>query len=87
MTTNPLNPSSSKSPEEIKKKNIWFRIHSAIYRAKMHYPPPVADVLAIELNAWAEFGHLIGGSRVMIPLIDHLLSLPDRKVAEGEINV
>lgn len=55
------------------------RIRSAAMRARKLYPGPVGDVLAIELNSYADLSFLWASATTatrMAALVDHLLRAP-----------
>ena len=45
------------------------------------YPGPVGEVLSRELLTWEEFGYRLGGSQLVMRLVDHVLKTP---LAQGE---
>jgi len=40
------------------------------------YPGPVGEVLSRELLTWEEFGYRLGGSQLVMRLVDHVLKTP-----------
>jgi hypothetical protein len=58
------------------------RTHAAAFRARLVYPGPVGELIARELLSWVEFGHRLGGNRMIMSLVEHVLWTP---VAESRI--
>jgi len=52
------------------------RLRDAAVRATCLYPGPVGEMLAHELLTWEEFGYRLGGHRLIMRLVDHLLTTP-----------
>ena len=46
------------------------------------YPGPVGELLSRELLTWEEFGYRLGGSQLVMRLVDHVLKAP---LAQGEV--
>jgi hypothetical protein len=53
-----------------------MRLRAAAFRATRLYPGPVGDLLSGELLSWEEFGYRLGGSQLIMRLVDHLLQAP-----------
>lgn len=53
-----------------------MRLRAAAFRATRLYPGPVGELLSHELLAWEEFGYRLGGSQLMMRLVDHVLTAP-----------
>ncbi len=51
-----------------------MRLRAAAFRANRLYPGPVGEVLAEEVLAWEQFGYRLGGGRLVMRLVDHLLT-------------
>ena len=49
------------------------RLRAAAFRARLVYPGPVGELIARELLSWDEFGHLLGGNRMIMRLVEHVL--------------
>lgn len=50
------------------------RLRSAAFAAARLYPGPVGEVLRTELLAWEDFGHRLGGNRLIMQLVDHVMA-------------
>ena len=50
------------------------RLRAAAFRARLVYPGPVGELIARELLSWDEFGHLLGGNRMIMRLVEHVLT-------------
>jgi len=44
--------------------------------ARLVYPRPAGELLARELLSWDEFGHRLGGNRMIMRLVEHVLWTP-----------
>lgn len=53
-----------------------MRLRAAAFRATRLYPGPVGEVLSRELLTWEEFGYRLGGSQLVMRLVDHVLTSP-----------
>jgi hypothetical protein len=53
-----------------------MRLRAAAFRATRLYPGPVGELLSRELLSWEEFGYRLGGSQLIMRLVDHLLQAP-----------
>jgi hypothetical protein len=53
-----------------------MRLREAAFRATRLYPGPVGELLSRELFSWEEFGYRLGGSQLIMRLVDHLLQAP-----------
>jgi hypothetical protein len=51
-----------------------MRLRAAAFRATRLYPGPVGEVLAEEVLTWEQFGYRLGGGRLVMRLVDHLLT-------------
>ena len=52
------------------------RLRAAAFRARLVYPGPVGEPIARELLSWDEFGHRLGGNRMIMTLVEHVLWTP-----------
>jgi hypothetical protein len=52
------------------------RLRAAAFRASLVYPGPVGELIAQELLSWDEFGHRLGGTRMIMALVEHVLRTP-----------
>jgi hypothetical protein len=52
------------------------RLRAAVCRARLVYPGPVGELIARELLSWDEFGHRLGGNRMIMRLVEHVLRTP-----------
>ena len=53
-----------------------MRLRAAGFRATRLYPGPVGELLSRELLTWEEFGYRLGGHRLIMRLVDHVLTTP-----------
>ncbi|MFC5992638.1 hypothetical protein ACFQE5_00245 [Pseudonocardia hispaniensis] len=53
-----------------------MRLRAAAFRVTRLYPGPVGEVLSRELLSWEEFGYRLGGSQLVMRLVEHVLSTP-----------
>lgn len=53
-----------------------MRIRAAATRATRLYPGPVGELLSRELMTWQDFGYRLGGRRLVMQLVDHVLQTP-----------
>ena len=53
-----------------------MRLRAAAFRVTRLYPGPVGELLARELLSWEEFGYRLGGGRLMMRLVEHVLTSP-----------
>ena len=53
-----------------------MRLRAAAFRVTRLYPGPVGEVLSRELLTWEEFGYRLGGSQLVMRLVDHVLKTP-----------
>jgi hypothetical protein len=51
-----------------------MRLRAAGFRATRLYPGPVGELVARELMTWEEFGYRLGGSQLIMRLVDHVLT-------------
>ena len=58
-----------------------MRLRAAAFRVTRLYPSPVGEVLSRELLTWEEFGYRLGGSQLVMRLVDHVLKAP---LAQGD---
>lgn len=54
------------------------RLRAAAFRAIRLYPGPVGELVSRELLSWEEFGYRLGGDRLVMRLVDHILSASTR---------
>lgn len=59
------------------------RMAVAVRRARTAYPGPAGEVLVRELTGWQDFGYRLGGERIVMRLVAHLLSAEATVPAEG----
>jgi hypothetical protein len=52
------------------------RLRAAAFRARLVYPGPVGELITQELLSWDEFGHRLGGNRMIMTLVEHVLRTP-----------
>lgn len=52
------------------------RLRAAAFRAIRLYPGPVGELVSRELLSWEEFGYRLGGGRLVMRLVDHILNTP-----------
>jgi len=52
------------------------RLRAAAFRVTRLYPGPVGELLTRELLTWEEFGYRLGGHRLIMRLVDHVLTTP-----------
>ena len=57
------------------------RLRAAAFRATRLYPGPVGELLAHELTTWDEFGYRLGGDRLIMRLVEHVLTTPLTRTA------
>ncbi|WP_255426062.1 hypothetical protein [Pseudonocardia sp. C8] len=50
-----------------------MRMRAAAFRATRLYPGPVGELVSRELLTWEEFGYRLGGNRLVMELVDHVL--------------
>ncbi|GAA1078752.1 hypothetical protein ACFU8R_16150 [Pseudonocardia alni] len=57
-----------------------MRIRAAAFRATRIYPGPVGELISRELLGWEDFGYRLGGNRMVLDLVDHVMKAvpPDR---------
>lgn len=53
-----------------------LRIRAAAFRATRLYPGPVGELISAELLDWEAFGYRLGGTRLVMRLVDHVLAAP-----------
>jgi hypothetical protein len=53
-----------------------MRLRAAAWRVTRLYPGPVGELLTHELLTWEEFGYRLGGQRLIMRLVDHVLTTP-----------
>lgn len=49
------------------------RLRAAAFRATRLYPGPVGELISRELISWEDFGYRLGGDRLVMELVEHLL--------------
>jgi hypothetical protein len=47
----------------------------------------VGELIARELLSWDEFGHLLGGNRMIMRLVEHVLWTPAADLVPGHADV
>jgi hypothetical protein len=52
------------------------RLRAAAFRVTRLYPGPVGELVSSELLTWEEFGYRLGGHRLIMRLVDHVLTTP-----------
>lgn len=52
------------------------RLRAAAFRAARLYPGPAGEILSREILTWEEFGWRLGGERLIMRLVDHVLRTP-----------
>lgn len=52
------------------------RLRAAAFRVTRLYPGVVGELLSREILTWEEFGFRLGGSGLMLRLVDHILKTP-----------
>ena len=58
-----------------------MQLRAAAFRATRLYPGPVGELVSRELLTWEEFGYRLGGDRLVMRLVDHVLNAP---LAQGD---
>ena len=53
-----------------------MRLRAAAFRATRLYPGPVGELVSRELLTWEEFGYRLGGSALVMRLVDQVLKSP-----------
>lgn len=53
-----------------------MRLRAAAFRATRLYPGPVGELLQRELLTWEEFGYRLGGTNLVMRLVDVILKTP-----------
>lgn len=53
-----------------------MRLRAAAFRATRLYPGPVGELVSRELLTWEEFGYRLGGSALVMRLVDQVLKTP-----------
>ena len=53
-----------------------MRLRAAAFRVTRLYPGPAGEVLSRELLTWEEFGYRLGGSSLVMRLVDQVLKAP-----------
>ncbi len=71
----------SKGPQPGPELDLVLLMRNAAARARRVYPGPAGQVLARELNAWAEMGWRYGGSELMRRLARDILTREEPKEA------
>ena len=54
----------------------WAQLRAAAFRVTRLYPGPVGELVSRELLTWEEFGYQLGGHRLIMRLVDHVLTTP-----------
>ncbi len=73
MNPLPMTPEPTPVPMDHHEK---MRLRAAPFRVTRLYPGPVGELLARELLSWEEFGYRLGGSRLVMRLVGHVLTSP-----------
>ena len=61
-----------------------MRLRAAAFRATRLYPGPVGELVSRELLTWEEFGYRLGGSALVMRLVDQVLKTPmETRAAEA----
>lgn len=47
---------------------------AAIRQARKVYPGPIGELIAVELQAWSQFGYRFGGSSLMLAVVREIFS-------------
>ncbi|MEQ3550505.1 hypothetical protein WIS52_08485 [Pseudonocardia nematodicida] len=50
-----------------------MRMRAAAFRATRVYPGPVGELVSRELLSWEDFGYRLGGNRLVMELVDHIM--------------
>jgi hypothetical protein len=53
-----------------------MRLRTAAFRVTRLYPGPVGELLSRELQTWEEFGYRLGGSQLVMRLVDFVMKEP-----------
>jgi hypothetical protein len=53
-----------------------MRVRAAAFRATRVYPGPVGELVSRELLTWEEFGYRLGGSQLVMQVVDQVLKEP-----------
>ena len=72
----PANASLPSRPVVSMTHDEKMRLRAAAWRVTRLYPGPVGELLSCELFSWEEFGYRLGGSQLIMRLVDHLLQAP-----------
>ena len=64
-----------------------MRIRAAAFRVTRLYPGPVGELLSRELLTWEEFGYRLGGSGLILRLVDHVLKAPIPDMTKSALSV
>jgi len=56
--------------------NEKMQLRAAAFRVTRLYPGPVGELVSRELLTWEEFGYRLGGHRLIMRLVDHVLTTP-----------
>lgn len=60
-----------------------MRMRAAAFRATRLYPGPVGELVSRELLSWEDFGYRLGGNRLVMDLVDHVLENSDTHSPEA----
>lgn len=52
------------------------RLRAAAFRVTRLYPGPVGELLSREILTWEEMGWRLGGDRLVMRLVDHVMKAP-----------
>lgn len=66
-----------------------MRLRAAAFRVTRLYPGPVGEMLSREILTWEEFGYRLGGSQLVMRLVDFVLKaqMPDPAPTASETQV
>lgn len=76
--TNPAGYMKPVGPNAIERMDHHekMRLRAAAFRATRLYPGPVGELLQRELLTWEEFGYRLGGTMLVMRLVDVILKTP-----------
>lgn len=69
----PPNTTPPQDPPPKFEQHERMRLRAAAFHATRLYPGPVGELLSKELFAWEEFGYRLGGTALVMRLVDHIL--------------
>jgi hypothetical protein len=53
-----------------------MRVRAAAFRATRLYPGPVGEMISRELLAWEEFGYRLGGAKLVMSVVEQVMTTP-----------